>query len=507
MSRSTVGGLLLTLLSVAHIGAVSSDARLVEAIKARNTASVRALIREHVDPNSPEADGTTPLHWAARVDDVELVKMLLRAGARADSPNRYGSTPLELAAVNGNAEIIDLLLKAGADPNSALPEGETALMTAARTGNPDALRVLIANGANVNAREGWLGQTALMWAAEEDHAAAVRVLIENGADPNAKSTALKFPRKVRGQTTLPVGGVTPLMFAARQGAVQAATMLADHGVRLNETDPDGTTALVFAIINGHYDLAAVLLEKGADPNVADSTGMAALYAAVDMHTLPFMHGRPAPKVTGKLDAVGMVTVLLAHGANVDAALKTPILRRHNNASNQTLGAGTTPLMRAAKSGDVALMRMLLDYGADPNLRQKDGTTLLMLAAGFGRRFDQNADSQEFELATEADLYAGVRFCVLEIGVDVNAVNDVGDTALHWAGADSIRFLAASGARLDAKNKQGKTPLDAAMARKDRSERQLRPDSIVALQGLGAPLSAGQHSVDITPEVLMVEDSK
>jgi ankyrin repeat protein len=506
MSPRRFGVLLLVALWVARVGAVAGDVRMIEAIKARNTEAVRALIKQHVDVNAPEADGTTPLHWAARVEDAGIVRLLLRSGAHAATPNRYGSTPLELAAVNGNAEIITLLLQAGADPNTALPEGETVLMTAARTGSPEALRVLLANGADVNAKEVWLGQNALMWAAAENHAEAVRVLLDGGADVNAHSAALKFPRKVRGQTTLPVGSSTPLMFAARDGAMDAAAVLAAHGARLNETDPDGTTALVLAIINGHFDLAAMLLDKGADPNVADAAGMAALYATVDMHTLPFMHGRPAPKVTGKLDAVELVNVLLAHGADVDQGLKTPTLRRHNSTGIQTLGAGTTPLMRAAKSGDVPLMRILLQYGADPTLRQKDGTTLLMLAAGFGRRFDHNADSQEFERATEEDLFAGVKFCVLEIGADVNAANDVGDTALHWAGAESIRFLAEHGARLDVKNKQGKTPLDAAIARKDRSERQLRPDSVAALRELGAPVSSGQHALDITPEVV-VEDAK
>jgi ankyrin repeat protein len=506
MSRRTLGGLLMTALCVPRVVATGGDVRIIEAVRARNTEAVKALVRQHVDVNSSEADGTTALHWAARADDVESVKLLLRAGARAGASNRYGSTPLELAAVNGNAEIIDLLLKAGADPNTALPEGETVLMTAARTGAPEALRVLIANGADVNARETWLGQTALMWAAAENHAAAVRLLLENGADINAHSTALKFPRKVRGQTTLPVGSSTALMFAAREGATDAVAALAGAGASLDETDPDGTTALVLAIINGHFDAAAMLLERGANPNVADSAGMAALYASVDMHTLQFMHGRPAPRITGQLDAVELVKVLLAHRADANQALKTPTLRRHNSTGIQTLGAGTTPLMRAAKSGDVALMRVLLEHGADPNLRQKDGTTLLMLAAGFGRRFDHNADAQEFERATEEDLFAGVKFCVLELGADVNAANDVGDTALHWAGADSIRFLAAHGARLDVKNKQGKTPLDAAVARKDRSERQLRPDSIAAFRELGAPASAGQHAADITPEVV-VEDTK
>src|SRR4029453_11846713 len=187
-------------------------------------------------------------------------------------------------------------------------------------------------------------------------------------------------------------------------------------------------------------------------------------------------------------------VLLEHGADVNQRLKTPLLRRHNNTSTQSLGEGTTPLMRAAASGDVALMRVLLEHRADPSLRQKNGTRIPMLASGFGRRGDHNADSQEFERGTPEELLRALKLCVEELGLDPNVANDQGDTALHVAhSADIVRYLAAHGARPDAKNKRGQTPLDAALARTDKSNRQLRPEAVAALKelsGRGAAPAAG-----------------
>jgi uncharacterized protein len=390
---------------------------------------------------------------------------------------------LMLAATNGSASMIERLVKAGANVNAALPEGQTVLMTAARTGRPEALKALIAHGADVNAHEAWLGETALMWAAAEDHGDAVKVLLAAGADPNAQSTPTAFKRKVGGQTILPRGGFTALMYAARGGAVDSVRALADGHADLNRGDPDGVTALILSIINAHYDVAALLLECGADPKVADSTGMTPLYAAVDMNTLQFMHGRPSVRPSGGLSAVDVAKLLLDRGADPNAALKGPVLQRHNNAPLQTLGEGTTPLMRAAKSGDVVLMRLLLDHGADPKLRQKNNNTLLILAAGFGRRFDQNADAQEYEHGTQDDLFQAVKLCV-ELGLDVNAANDGGETALHVAVSDEIvRYLVDNGAKLDAKNKEGKTPFQVAVSRKDRSGRQLLPEALTALREL------------------------
>jgi len=405
-----------------------------------------------------DPDGTTPLHWAVRANDVDAVQRLLKAGANPDAANRYGVTPLSLAATNASAPLIQALLQAGAHPTNSI------LMTAARTGNAEAVLMLIARGADANARETSLGETALMWAAAENHPAAVRALIEHGADPNARSEKLEYVKDrfgLEGVTTiLPHGSWTALMYAARQGSLEAARALADAGADLNLTDPDGTTALVLAILNGHFDTAAMLTEKGADPNIADTAGMAALYTTADMSTLGEIYGRPGRQSTDKLTALDLLPILLAHGANPNAALKSPTLTRAHTPGEPSLGEGTTPLMRAAKNGDTAAIRVLMAHGADASLRQKNGTTALMLASGVGRGTGVFAK----DYATEAELLSSVRFLV-ESGMDVNTTNEAGQTALHIAAqaSDSIvKYLAEHGANLDAKDKQNRTALDVAM---------------------------------------------
>ena len=407
-----------------------------------------------------DPDGTTPLHWAVRANDLETAQRLLRSGANPDAVNRYGVTPLSLAAENASAVLIQALLQAGAHPTGAI------LMVAARTGNAEAVQMLLARGTDANARESSLGETALMWAAAENHPEAVRALIEHGADPNARSDKLVYSKDrfgLEGVTTiLPRGSWTALMYAARQGSLEAARALADAGADLNLADPDGTTALALAILNGHFDTAVMLTEKGADPNLADSTGMAALYAAVDMNTLGEIYGRPARKSTDRLAALDLLPVLLAHGANPNATLKSPTLNRAHTPGEGILGEGTTALMRAARNGDTAAIRVLMAHGADAALKQKNGTTALMLASGVGR--GQGVFAKDY--ATEAELLSAVKFLV-ESGADVNATNDSGQTALHIAAQASdgiVKYLAEHGASLDAKDKQGRTPLDVAMGK-------------------------------------------
>jgi uncharacterized protein len=337
-------------------------------------------------------------------------------------------------------------------------------MTAAHTGNPEVVKLLLDRGVDVNAKENTYGETALIWAGSENHVAAIKLLLARGADINARSNALVYPKDrfgLEGVTTiLPHGSWTALMYAARQGSLAAAQALTAAGASLNLTDPDGTTALVLAIINGHYDTAALLTEKGADPNLADTAGMAALYAAVDMNTLGEVYGRPARQSTSKVSALDLMQVLLAHGANPNARLKSAALPRAHTPGEGTLGEGTTPLMRAARNGDAPAMRLLLEHGADPALVQKNHTTVLMLASGVGRGLGVFAK----EYSTEAEMLEAVKV-LLERHVDVNAVNDSGQTALHFAAQasdDVVKLLAANGAKLDAKDKQGRTPLDTAL---------------------------------------------
>jgi len=446
-------------------GAPEPAARLVDAVKAGDRAAVQTLLANKANVNAAEADGTTPLHWAVRSDDLDTTSRLLAAGANANAANRYGVTPLSLAAISGNPRIAELLLKAGADPQAAVSHGQTILMTAARTGNVNVVKLLVDRGANVNARESQLGENALMWAAADNHPDVVKLLVSRGADVNARSNALSFPRDRFGLegvlTILPRGSWPALMYAAREGATEAARALIELGAEIDAVDPDGTTALVHAISNAHYDTAGVLIARGAAPNIADTAGMAALYAAVDMSSLGEVYGRPARKVRDKLTALDVIRLLLEHGAQPNTQLKSPALQRNHTPGEPLLGEGTTPLMRAARNGDFAALRILLDHGADATLVQKNHTTSLMLACGVGRGLGVFAK----DVGTEADLLAAATLAV-DNGVDVNATNDADQTALHFAaqaGLDSIvRLLASRGAKLDAKDKQGRTPVDVAL---------------------------------------------
>ena len=417
-------------------------------------------------PQAPRAaapDGTTPLHLAVRANNLSEVQRLLRTGANPSAANRYGITPLSLASENGTGEIFSTLVKAGADVKATLPGGQTLLMSAARAGNADAVKILLERGADPNARESSNQETALMWAAAENHPQVVKLLAARGAELNARSALLQYKQDRFGLegvvTILPRGSWTPLMFAGRQGSVNAAQALVEAGADINLTEPDGTTALIIAIINGHYDTAAMLLSKGADPNIADSAGMAALYAAVDMSTLIEIYGRPRQKTSDRMTALELIKILLDRGANPNAQLKAPTLQRVHTPGDRNLGEGATPLMRAARNGDAPAMRLLLERGADPTLTQKSRVTALILAAGLGRGLGVFND----EYSTEAQQLEAVQV-LLDRHVDVNAANESGQTPLHFAALsmDSVvELLVKNGAKLDATDRQGRTPMDMA----------------------------------------------
>jgi uncharacterized protein len=458
-----------------------AGAQIADAGEHRDTDALHALMKQHVNVNAAQPDGTTALHWAAHWNDLETVNLLLRAGANPKIANRYGATPLSEAASVGNASIMEALLKAGADAKAlTTPDGETVLMTAARAGNVDAVKVLLDRGADVNARENYKGQTALMWAAAERHPGVVKVLLEHGADWKVRSfeRETKMPKLSAASSVTPIarGGFTAFLFAAREGDIESAKVMLDSGVDIDQTDVDGTNALVVSIMNKKYSLAKFLLDRGANPNLADVKGRAALYAAVDMRNEDYS-ALPARKDDDPLPSLEIVKALLARGANPNLQLTKNLPGRSGmDSGDATLDEGTTPLMRAARAGDAAVMRALLEKGADPKLTTKDGNTALMFAAGVGYR-DKNTRG------SEAEALEGLKVA-LETGLDLNQANTRGETALHGAalrGADSIvQFLVDHGANLDAKTKHGFTPLDVAMGKSVLSQLPVPHDSTVAL---------------------------
>ncbi len=448
--------------------------------------AARAGAAARIDVNAAQPDGTTALHWAVVWNNVEAVTLLLRAGADVKARNRYGATPLSEAVSAGSAAMVEALLNAGADPKAlTTDDGETVLMTAARAGNVDVVRMLLDRGADVNAREKYKGQTALMWAAAERHPAVVKLLLERGADWKVRSfdRETKLPRLSAASSISPIarGGFTALLFAAREGDIESARVMLDAGVDINYGDVDNTSALVVAIMNKQYSFAKFLLDRGADVNIAGGYGRTALYALVDIRNEDWS-ALPNRKTEDPLPTLEIVKALLDRGANVNAALTANLPGRSGmDSGDTTLTAGTTPLMRAARAGDTAVIRLLLEKGADPKLATKDGNTALMFAAGVGYR-DKNTRG------TERDALAAVKILV-DAGLDLRQVNSRGETALHGAadrGADTIvQFLVERGADLNVKTKQGFTPLDVAMGKSSLNQLPIpKPTTVALLRKLG-----------------------
>jgi uncharacterized protein len=474
---------------------------LIEAAQNKDQATVKSLLAQKADAKAFTADGTTALHWAAHWNDLDMVNALLAAGADPKAANRYGVTPIAEAAATNNGAVVERLLKAGVSADTlSTSEGETILMTAARVGNIEAVKALLDKGANPNAKESFKGQTALMWAASEGHADIITLLLAKGADPKVLSDSrdTTLPKLTAGSPNAPVsrGGLTALSFAARQGNIDAVNALLAGGSAINQKDIDGNSALVLAILNKHYDLAQVLIAKGADVNLSNKDGRSPLFTAVELRNEEYSP-RPALKDTDKATAMDIIKSLIDRGANVNAQL-THTVELHKFAQDQgdkTMAEGATAFMRAARGGDVETMRLLIDKGADPKLANKDGLTALLVAAGVSW-----ADKVR---STDEQALAAVKLCV-ELGLDVNAATDRGETALHGAalrGANNIAtYLVEKGAKLDAKNKQGFTALDVADGKGGLAgtTRDPKPATIALLKELMAK-NPGPSAKVTTPE--------
>ena len=497
VTRSLLVGMLVACAGASVVSAQAPranapDLRLVEAVKSRDQAGIESAFKSRVDPNATQPDGSTALHWAAYWDDPALVDRLLRAGAKTNARNDLGVTPLILACGNGSGPVVERLLAAGADANSASESGETVLMLAARSGNAAAVQALLAKGADVNAREKTRQQTALMWAVSNKHPEVTRLLVAKGADVNARSANRTRVFNMGGNRSagsasadtpleeVNIGGSTPLLFAARSGDVESARQLIAAGANVNDVQADGNTVLILAAHSGHGTLAQLLMEHGADVKAAP-LGYTVLHAAVLRGTL-----RDRSLVNPDPGAgVALVKAVLARGADVNARVTkgTPVRRWSHDFAFLDRWVGATPYWLATRFLEIDMMRTLAAAGADTKQASRDGATPLMVAAGMGysrasgteaftkdRRDFSYYNSEPFEVATtipadEEKLAVQAVDLAIAAGNDVNATNAAGDTAVHAAaslGMNSvIQRLAEKGAKLDIRNKAGRTPADVA----------------------------------------------
>jgi len=500
--------------------AATDETPVADAAMHADRQLVLALIKRGADVNAAQGDGMTALHWAVMNDDLELVKALIHSGSHVSAATRLDAyTPILIAARNGNAAVLELLLNAGADAKAPTTNGASPLMLAAASGSADAAKMLLDHGADVNARERDRGETTLMFAAAANRASVIKILMQHSADSTIATKVvdvMKLPptgqtiNVDRQQTNRELvgmeGGLTALMFAARQGAIEAVQALIDAGAQVNQVSPgDGTSPLLIAAINGRFDVAKYLLEHGADPNLASAAGCTPLYATLNVQWVPHsFYPQPTSQAQQRTTYLELMTALLEHGAKPNIQLKKKLWYNGYNFDLSGVDeTGSTPFWRAAQATDLAAMRLLLHWGADPTIvtsprekRRKQpslggdtakigsganpGVNALQVAAGAG--WDGN-----FNANAPGGWMPSVKFLVEELGFDVNAADNKGSTPLHYAAArgdnEMIVYLISKGANVKAVNTAGQTVAD--MANGPTNRVQPFPETIALLEKLGS----------------------
>jgi ankyrin repeat protein len=475
--------LVFAFVTLSAAAATAQAQSLADRIQSGDRLAALAMIAAGADVNQAQPDGSTPLHWAVYRVDRELVNALLRKGARAKVVNRYGASPLAEAVRVANADLAGMLLEAGADANVTNEDGQTPLMLAARTGNVAVAELLVRQGANVNAREQYRDQSAVMWAAAQGHADMVAFLVSKGADLTVRAQATDWPSQISNEPRVqyrPVGGLTPLLYAARAGCLGCVKAMVEAGADKDRPNPDGMTPMIMALDNGSPQVAQYLLERGANPHTWDWWGRTPLYVAVTMRG-----GQDSRSGERSAESLGLIKALLDAGVNPDAqlAFKEPSRGgRDNRFRDDLLTTGATPLLRAAQTFDNEVVRALLAHGAAVDLPNASGVTPFMAAAGIGTRntagvlgagppenvVKLSLETMEILRAAGADVNARITDVTSLTGriARTNTMTDrQGQTPLFLAvesgRIEVVAYLLKHGARVDIKDGMGKTPIDAA----------------------------------------------
>ncbi len=345
---------------------------------------VGLLLGAGADPAAvTSTSGVTPLHLAAASGAVAAITALLNHGAAVEAREKtWGQTPLIFAAARDRVDAVRTLLERGADPD--IPSKTVDLLadyqraTAAQKRQRSVLTAFSAGGTKPTPTQ---VQAAVL--AARDFYLSEEVPAADGEEEDERSRFFRPQVEAK-------GGLTALLHAARQGYAEAAAALLDGGADIDRVSAaDGTSALLMATINGQFDLALLLLERGADPNIAsDANGVAPLWAAINAEWQPRTRF-PQPQERGSQQStyLEVMRALLDAGADPNARIeKHPWYMVYSGCGNRNCGlvdtAGATAFWRAAYATDLPAMRLLVEYGADPDIpteapeprRNRGGTT-------------------------------------------------------------------------------------------------------------------------------------
>ncbi len=474
--------------AAAQIQAQAPKASLAGLIQSGDRKGALARIRAGADVNEAQPDGTRPIHWAVYQVDYELLGALIAKKAKVNITNEFGSTPIAEAASLADARMVKMLLDAGAEPEGANQDGQTALMLAIKTGELPVVEMLVKAGANVNAVEKFHNQTPLMWAADAPKNAAEMVKLLLSKDASVKPRALyrDWPSQITSEPRAqyrPVGGLTALLYAARDGCYECVEVMIGAGADANTPTPEGVTPLMLAIDNDHNDVAKLLLDRGANPNVWDWWGRTALYIAIDRREATLTPGRggrgggraAAPRASNRpaVSSMEIINTLLAADVDPNPQLNMHRPSRGGNSGrfgDNQLSTGCTPLFRAAQSNDVEVMRALLARGASPNINAM-GFTPFLLVAGVspggrgGGGGAPNTAMMDLMIEHGADVntqVAGTRTYSMRISYHPPPDKE-GTSALHEAAqagrADLVRYLLDKGANPELVDANGHKAID------------------------------------------------
>jgi uncharacterized protein len=448
---------------------------------------IKALLKGGADANESLPLGRRPLMLAARSGNVDAVRALLEHGADVNaSETERGTTALMQAADQGHADVLKELIRHGAnaaavskpvlrdgrsaalgnanDPRRAVRQQNISVLCEAEKPDLEQVRIqrvlligtsqkdlpaaelckgirrtglgfVTIDGAGGNAGAGVGGEVAFLLDADGNP-----VLDENGEAIPATPRGRRLPPRE------PDGGqLTALVYAARTGSIDAARVLLEGGADVNQTTRYGWSPLLAATQNQNYQMAKFLIERGANVNLANKGGWTPLYLATDNRNI---EGGDYPTRTADVDSLAFITYLLDHGADVNARI-TESTETRTVFTNQWLNEdGATAFLRAAQSGDLPLLKLLIARGADPKINTRLGVTPLAVAAGIGW-----VEGVTREHSTQQTVEA-VKY-LLSLGIDPNFQADTGRVALHGAAhkgaTEVVKVLVAAGARMDVRD--------------------------------------------------------